>query len=78
MKLPKKNTWYKYGSMAHIEFDDGTELSTVATPEDYPNWDEIPDGEIPGQNTVELMKDWKRTLNAAEIRFFGLDSNIIE
>ena len=48
MKLDKKNTWYKYGNMAHIEFDDGTELSTMAHIDDYPNWDEIPDGEING------------------------------
>lgn len=77
MKLDKKNTWYKYGGMAHIEFDDGTELSAVADPYDYPNWDEIPDGEIPGQDTKQLMEDWKETLKRAEMKFFdfGLDIN---
>lgn len=76
MKLDKKNTWYKYGNMAHIEFDDGTELSTVADLHDYPNWNEIPDGEIPGQDTKELMSNWENMLKNAEFKFLDLNSDI--
>ena len=75
MRLDKKKTWYKYGDMAHIEFDDGSQLSTIADPYDYPNWDELQDGELPGQDTEQLMDDWKETLKNAELRFFDLDKN---
>ena len=70
MKLEKKNIWYKYDNMAHIEYDDGIQWSIVAHPRDYPDWDSLPDGELPGQSPEEELANWRKVLTKAEVKFF--------
>jgi len=55
-KIEKTGVWYKFGNTAFIKDDDGniTELPAV----EISNWLDYEDGELPDQNSGDLIKRW--------------------